>query len=88
MHKQIRDIAKQRAEQVWDQGSPLNKEYKSLCCETCSMDTQEAVCLPIGYSWRSGWVFLCEECYYAANYWQEDEDALKKDYDRYCVKVS
>ncbi len=88
MKKQIRDIARKRTEQVWTQGSPLSTLYETLSCELCQQDIQEAVCLSVGYSWRSGWVFLCDKCYYSTNYWEEDEATLKNNYNKYCVQVS
>ena len=88
MQQQIRDIAKQRVEAVWIHGSPMKGIYTTLSCELCIKDIKEAVCMPLGYSWRSGWVFLCKDCYYSANYWKEDEDDLDITYNNYCVKVS
>ncbi len=88
MEKQIRDIAKQRVEQVWQQDSPLNSKYNILSCELCHKDINEAVCMPVGYSWRSGWVFLCKQCYLESNYWADDDEKLEIMYDRYCVKVT
>lgn len=86
MNKQIRDIARKRTEQVWNKGSPLSLSYDSLSCELCHKDVKEAVCLSVGYSWRSGWVFLCDKCYYSANYWDEDETTLKAKYQKYVVQ--
>jgi len=88
METKIRDIARKRVEKVWTQGSPLSIPYDTLSCELCQNDIKEAVCLSVGYSWRSGWVFLCDKCYYSTNYWDEDDTTLKQNYNKYVVKVS
>jgi hypothetical protein len=88
MQKQIRDIASQRAEHVWTSGSPLTHTYTTLSCELCDESTQEATCMPVGYSWRSGWVFLCKKCYIKTNYWEDKEEDLEHMYTKYCIKTS
>ena len=84
----VRKIGRQRAEQVWVQGSPLQIEYTTLACDVCSKDTKEATCMSIGYSWRSGWVFLCKDCHLNLKYWHDEEEKLNKEYDHYRVTVS
>ena len=85
---QVKKVAKQRRELVWVEGSPLQKAYATLACDLCSKDTKEATCMSTGYSWRSGWVFLCKDCHLNLKYWHEEEEKLQQEYDHYRVMVS
>lgn len=86
------DLARERAEQVWSAGSPLeaNKQAApdSLACERCGRgDLEEAVALSIGLSWRCGWLVVCDACYHELDYWRESEELRRAMIQRYRLRV-
>ena len=82
----LRVLARKRLEKCWNIGTPLKKNYKNLYCEICNINCEKCVILPVGLSWRSGWVFLCEECYRNLDYWNEEVEIMNLSIDKYTVE--
>jgi hypothetical protein len=52
------------------------------------MQTQEqATVLSTGYSWRSGWVILCDPCYRSLDCWKESPEEMDAAIERYRIRV-
>lgn len=81
----LRILARKRLERCWVNGTPLRKTYKNLYCEICNIDCEKCVILSMGYSWRSGWVFLCSDCYRNLNYWKEEIENMNISINEYTV---
>lgn len=85
--KHLQNTAKTRLETVFVQGSPLKQKYTTLSCENCEIVCEDAVITSVGFSWRSGWIILCKECYKNLNIWEETDERQKQSIERNLVRV-
>ena len=87
LSQRLTNIGRNRTETVWRTGSPLHADFHNMIvCEQCSFQKEAATVRPLGWSWRSGWVILCKECYNAIDYWEETDDGREASYLRYRIQ--
>lgn len=56
---------------------------KTYECDNCNTSHPGVVVVPMGLSWRSGWVFLCYACHKHLNIWDESNAKLDERWEKY-----
>lgn len=59
--------ARKRLEQMPPLQKSKNNDGHQYTCDACSIKTSETAVVPLGLSWRSGWVILCKACHFDMN---------------------